>query len=67
MPSRRFVEELTEPVPRRHRKDPAHGGARIEPVLFAHGAKDRAFRFTNSRTLVAGLPRIASTSWVRRS
>src|SRR5262249_49943175 len=32
-----------------------------------YGAKDAACRATKSRTLVAGLPRIASTSWVRRS
>src|SRR5262245_55120533 len=32
-----------------------------------YGAKDAACRATKSRALVAGLPRIASTSWVRRS
>ena len=32
-----------------------------------YGAKDLACRATKSRTLVAGLPRIASTSWLRRS
>src|SRR5262249_23947722 len=32
-----------------------------------YGAKDAACRATKSRALVAGLPRTASTSWVRRS
>src|SRR5262245_40542242 len=32
-----------------------------------YGAKDATCRATKSRTLVAGRPRIASMSWVRRS
>src|SRR5262249_55577058 len=40
---------------------------RRHPSPDALGANDSAFRATKSRTLVAGLPVIASTSCVRRS